>query len=121
MGGLALAGHYLKAMAPQWGRLDAVLPMRSGVSNSDIVRANRGLLVQGKSDFDAIEDYRGNKFFKKALGTGGWPTLRQRLGAQAAALFKHIPGINERLLGSQRPDKGCWRAAGCRWTWTPLR
>ena len=55
MGGLALVGHYLKAMGPQWGKLDTALPVRSRVSNSDIVRAYRGLLVQGKSDFDAIE------------------------------------------------------------------
>ena len=109
VGGLALVGHYLKVMAPQWAQLDAALPVRSGVSNSDIVRAYLGLLVQGKSDFDAIEGYRGDKFFKEALGIGllaSSPTLRQRLDAQAAAMFEHIPGINERLLGSQRPDYG---------------
>ena len=51
--------HYLKALRAQWAKLDAALPMRTGVSNSDIVRAYLGLLVQGKSDFDAIEGYRG--------------------------------------------------------------
>ena len=109
VGGLALVGHYLEAMAPQWAKVDAALPVRSGVSNSDIIRAYLGLLVQGKSDFDAVEGYRGDKFFKSALGIGllaSSPTLRQRLDAQAAALFEHIAGMNERLLGSQRPDYG---------------
>ena len=87
VGGLALVGHYLEAMAPQWAKLDAALPVRSGVSNSDIVRAYLGLRVQGNSDFYAIERYRGDKFFKVALGIGllaSSPTLRQRLDAQAA-------------------------------------
>ena len=49
--GLALVGHYLKAVAPVLSRLDAALPIRAGVSNADICRAYLGLLVQGKSDF----------------------------------------------------------------------
>ena len=64
VGGLALVGRYLEAMAPQWAKLDAALPVQSGGSNSDIVRAYLGLRVQGKSDFYAIEGYRGDKFFK---------------------------------------------------------
>ncbi|MFN3630722.1 MAG: IS1380 family transposase, partial [Casimicrobiaceae bacterium] len=66
--GLALVGHYLKALEPAWRRLDAALPVRAGVSSSDIVRSYLGLLVQGKSDFDAIEGFRGDAFFKQALG-----------------------------------------------------
>ena len=109
VGGLALVGHYLKALTPQWAKLDAALPMRAGVSNSDVLRSYLGLLVQGKSDFDAIEGYRGDKFFKEALGIGllpSSPTLRQRLDAQGAAMFEHMPGMIERLLGGQRPDYG---------------
>ena len=115
VGGLALVGHYLKALAPQWATLDAALPVRGGVSNSDVLRSYLGLLVQGKSDFDAIEGYRGDKFFKEALGIGllpSSPTLRQRLDAQAAAMFEHVPGMIERLLGSQKPDYG---VLACGW------
>ena len=57
-----MVGHYLKALTPQWAKLDGVLPVRCGVSNSDVVRSYLGLLVQGKSDFDAVEGYRGDKF-----------------------------------------------------------
>ncbi len=109
VGGLALVGHYLKALTPQWAKLDGVLPVRGGVSNSDVLRSYLGLLVQGKSDFDAVENYRGDKFFKEALGISllpSSPTLRQRLDAQAGAMFEHVPGMIERLLGSQRPDYG---------------
>ena len=66
--GLALVGHHLKTLAPVLARLDAAQPVRTGVSNSDIVRSYLGLLVQGKSDFDAIENHRGEKFYKHALG-----------------------------------------------------
>ena len=109
VGGLALVGHYLKALGPQWRALDGALPVRSGVSNSDVLRSYVGLLVQGKSDFDAVENYRGDKFFNESLGIGllpSSPTLRQRLDAQAGELFEHVPGMIERLLGSQRPDFG---------------
>jgi hypothetical protein len=109
VGGLALVGHYLKALTAQWARLDAALPVRGGVSNSDVLRSYLGVLVQGKSDFDAIEGFRGDKFFKESLGIGllpSSPTLRQRLDAQAVALFEHVPAMIERLLVSQRPDYG---------------
>jgi hypothetical protein len=79
--GLALVGQYLKAVQPVLGRLDAALPVKGGVANSDIVRSYLGLLVQGKSDFDAIENFRGDTFYKQALGIGllpSSPTLRQR-------------------------------------------
>jgi len=42
VGGLALAGHYLSALAPQWALLHAALPIRAGVSNSDGLRSHLG-------------------------------------------------------------------------------
>lgn len=107
--GLALVGHYLKALEPAWRRLDAALPVRAGVSSSDIVRSYLGLLVQGKSDFDAIEGFRGDAFFKQALGIAllpSSPTLRQRLDARASHMFEHVVPMIEALLASQRPDYG---------------
>lgn len=107
--GLALVGHYLKALRPVLGRLDAALPVKSGVANSDIVRSYLGLLVQGKSDFDAIENFRGDTFYKQALGIAllpSSPTLRQRMDARAAELFDFAAPMSETLLASQRPDYG---------------
>jgi hypothetical protein len=113
--GLALVGHYLKAVKPVLGGLDAALPVKGGVINSDILRSYLGLLVQGKSDFDAIENFRGDAFFKQALGIGllpSSPTLRQRMDARAVDLFDYIAPMTETLLGSQRPDYG---VLACGW------
>ena len=107
--GLALVGHYLLALQPVFGRLDAALPVKSGVANSDIVRSYVGLLVQGKSDFDAIENFRGDTFYKQALGIGllpSSPTLRQRMDARAVEMFDFAAPMIESLLCGQRPDYG---------------
>ena len=61
--GLALVGHLLKTVAPVLQEVDAALPVRTGVATGDIVRSYVGLLVQGKSDFDAIGGLRDDKFF----------------------------------------------------------
>jgi Transposase DDE domain group 1 len=107
--GLALAGHYLKGMAPVFKQIDNALPIRGGVATSDIVRSYLGLLVQGKSDFDAIENFRGDAFFKQALGIEQLPssaTLRQRMDARASDLFGFTSPLIETLLTSARPDYG---------------
>lgn len=62
--GMALVRHYSKSLGPVFAGLDNALHIKSGdVANSNIVRSYMGLLVQGKSDFDAIENYRGDAFF----------------------------------------------------------
>lgn len=107
--GLALVGHHLKTLAPVLADVDAALPVRTGVASSDIVRSYLGLLVQGKSDFDAIENVRGDSFFKQALGIGllpSSPTLRQRMDANTQALSSHVAPMIERLLTRNRPDFG---------------
>ena len=60
-------GHYLKRRAPVFKQIATIWPIKGGVSNSDILRSCVGPLVQGKSDFDAIENFRGDAFFKQAL------------------------------------------------------
>ena len=107
--GLALVGHHLNRLAPVFKQIDAAFPVASGVANSDILRSYLGLLVQGKSDFDAIENFRGEDFFKQALGIKllpSSPTLRQRMDARAAELFDFVPPLIETLLGSASPDYG---------------
>lgn len=107
--GLALVGHHLKTLAPVLAEVDAAMPVRTGVVTSDIVRSYLGLLVQGKSDFDAIENLRGDKFFKHSLGIGllpSSPTLRQRMDAQALAVSGFVPAMIERLLARHAPDYG---------------
>jgi len=52
--GLALVGDHFNCFEPVLKLLDKPPPVRAGVANSDILRGDLGLLVQGKSDFDAI-------------------------------------------------------------------
>ena len=107
--GLALVGHLLKAVSPTLAEVDAACPVRSGVATSDIVRSYLGLLVQGKSDFDAIENLRGDKFFKQALGIGllpSSPTLRQRMDTHAPGLAAQVMPMIERLLAGHAPSYG---------------
>ena len=113
--GLSLVGHHLSRLAPVLGRIDAALPVRTGVATSDIVRAYVGLLVQGKSDFDAIENYRGDTFYKQSLGISllaSSATLRQRMDAAAAPLLEHAPALIETLLAQARPEFG---TLACGW------
>ena len=107
--GLALVGQHLQRLGPVFKRIDAALPVRTGVASSDIVRSYLGLLAQGKSDFDAIENFRGDTFFKQSLGIGLLPssaTLRQRMDSGAVQLVEHVPALIETLLGAVRPDLG---------------
>lgn len=107
--GLALVGHHMQRLVPVFEQIDQTMPVRTGVANSDIVRSYVGLLVQGKSDFDAIENFRGDAFFKQALGIKllpSSPTLRQRMDARASDLFDFMPPLIETLLTSARPDYG---------------
>ncbi len=63
--------------------------------------------MQGKSDFVVIENYRGDRFFKRALGIRllpSSPKLRQRLIGRTLVLFEHVPGIVEALLRGQWPS-----------------
>jgi hypothetical protein len=82
--GLALAGAILqgtqirkRACAVRLGDRK-----RPEVSHADVVTAMIGLLCLGKPDFEAIEAFREDEFFRRALGLKKVPsegTLRQRL------------------------------------------
>ena len=101
--GLAFIGKYLKSIKIN-SLIDSAFPVRSGVANSDILKSYLGLLCLGKNDFDAIENFRGNPFFIRALGlvnVPSSPTLRQRLDANAPDGFDLVPQMNQKLLASR--------------------
>ena len=101
--GLAFIGKYLKRVNVN-ALIDPKFPVRSGVANSEILKSYLALLCLGKSDFDAIEGFRDNAFFKRALGLGtvpSSPTLRQRMDTHAASWFELAPQMNQLLLGSR--------------------
>jgi len=113
--GLALVGQLLESLRGQFKRIDAAMPVRTGMTTGEVLRSYVGLLAQGKNDFDAIESYRGDSFYKTALcvrQVPSSPTLRQRLDARASELFEFVPDMIEALLSSQRPDYG---VLACGW------
>ena len=59
--------------------------------------------MQGKNDFDAIEAFRGDGFFARALDLGKVPscsTLRQRMDTHAASWFELAGQFNLALLSA---------------------
>lgn len=99
--GLALVGQYFKRMNIE-ARVDRKFAVgNGGITNSNILKSYLGLLVQGKNDFDAIEGFRGDAFFKRSLGiqtVPSSPTLRQRIDSHAPSWFELAEEFNTALL-----------------------
>jgi uncharacterized SAM-binding protein YcdF (DUF218 family) len=53
--------------------IDPRVPVSQGIRTSDIVKSAVGLLSLGKSNFEAIEPFRHDRFFKEALGLSKTP------------------------------------------------
>lgn len=88
--GLALIGQCLRHYTDLKRRADIVAPMRHGIGSGDVVASYIGLLCQGKTDYEAIENFRDNRFFLEALGINDVPsegTLRQRFDDCATLLL----------------------------------
>ena len=98
--GLALIGQCCQA-AQVGAVIDPRLPVSQGMRTSDVVKSMVGLLSLGKSDFEAIEPFRSDRFFKEALGLSKVPGsvwIRQRLDAKAAELRELTDELSVRLL-----------------------
>ncbi|MDF9392785.1 MULTISPECIES: IS1380 family transposase [Methylococcus] len=98
--GLALIGQCCQAAQVETV-IDPKLPVSQGMRTSDVVKAMVGLLTLGKSDFEAIEPFRRDSFFKEALGLSKVPGsvwTRQRLDAKAAQLREWTDELSLRLL-----------------------
>jgi hypothetical protein len=102
--GLALVGQYMKRLGIG-ARVDHKFPLGvGGIANSDILKPYLSLLVQGKNDFDEIEEFRVDDFFTRSLDVGVVPsssTLRQRMDTHAASWFELAGKFNEALLSAK--------------------
>lgn len=88
--GMALIGQCLRRYTDLKRRTDIMAPMRHGIGSGDVVASYVGLLCQGKTDYEAIENFRDNRFFREALGINDVPsegTLRQRFDDCAKLLL----------------------------------
>jgi hypothetical protein len=98
--GLALIGQCCEA-AQLAVVIDPRVPVFQGMRTSDIVKCAVGLLSLGKSDFEAIEPFRHDRFFKEALGLSKIPGsvwMRQRLDAKAGAIRELADELSLRLI-----------------------
>ena len=97
--GLALVGRALghTRLAQDLG----AIALRHGIAHADCVTSYVGLLATGKSDFDAIENKREDRFFKTALGLDtvpSAPSLRQRFDAHAEAMIPLVDKASPAFL-----------------------
>ena len=98
--GLALIGQCCEAAQVDIV-IDPRLPVSQGMKTSDMVKAMTGLLSLGKSDFEAVEPFRTDRFFKEALGLSKVPSsawMRQRLDAKAEDIRDLSDELSVRLL-----------------------
>ncbi len=81
--------------------IDPKIPVSQGMRTSDIVKSVVGLLSLGKSDLEAIEAFRGDRFFKEALELSKVPGavwMRQRLGSKAGEIHELTDELTLRML-----------------------
>ena len=99
-GGLALVGQCLEIINIE-AVIDGQVPVKQGIKTSEIIKSAVGLLSIGKSDFEAIEAFREDRFFKRALDIHKVPSsvwLRQRLDRAGNTLIEPIDEMSIRLL-----------------------
>lgn len=87
--GLALVGLALNRFT-DLRKQARTIPKRHGIPNIELIRTFTGLLCLGKSDFEAVEQARGDRFFQASLGIKQMPSsarLRQRFDEDAPALI----------------------------------
>src|SRR3972149_7142703 len=84
--GLGLVGALLQdtKLRQRIDAIDVEGYLRPEVKHGDVVAAAIGLLCLGKSDFNDIEAFRDDEFFRRSLGlrpSSPGPTPRRRPGA----------------------------------------
>ncbi|MBM4310903.1 MAG: IS1380 family transposase [Deltaproteobacteria bacterium] len=108
--GLALIGSLLSktALKKQINTVRIAGRPRPEISHFDTVLSMISLLCLAKPDFDAVEPFRQDEFFKRSLGIKAVPssaTMRQRLDdlAQVEDCFRIIAEQNRWLLNQHTP------------------
>lgn len=98
--GLALVGQCLDIINVE-AVVDGRIPVSQGIKTSEVVKSAVGLLSIGKSDFEAIEPFREDRFFKQALTIRKVPGsvwLRQRLDRVGSGLREPLDEMSMRLI-----------------------
>lgn len=103
--GLVFIGNQLqnKAFEREIKKLSALKNSSGLITDIDIIKSLIGLITLGKTEYDAIEEYRNDDYFKTALGlkrVASSPTLRQRINRLGTMPELHsiIKEFNKMLL-----------------------
>ncbi len=99
--GVSLIGLTLNCFTSIPATLAEVAPTNDQISHADVIRSYCGLLAQAKSDFVAIEQFRGDDFFRESLGNKQVPsegTMRQRMDEHAGAFLPVLSWASIELL-----------------------
>ena len=87
--GMALIGAAITKHTSLAQVVDAALPKRHGTPSSDWVKLYIGLLAQGKNDFEAINNIRGDDFFHQAFD------LKKGVPTEASVRTRFEEEVNE--------------------------
>lgn len=118
--GLALIGAILQP-SPLRKRLNEIRlgeRKRPELPHGDVLVAMIGLLCLGKGDYAAIEAYRQEEFFRRALGLTKLPseeTLRQRLDQVGTTAIATLEEESARMVARHAPA-----LTPCHGDWIPL-
>ena len=108
--GLAYIGKQLdnKEFFHSINRVARIKQSTPFISDFDCIKTMIGLIAIGKPDFDAVEEYRNDKFFKKSLklkNVPSSPTLRQRIEEFSDVEWEIIRSFNIRILSEVIEDE----------------
>ena len=101
--GLLLIGPYLKnkEFRQEILSVSRVIKLSGVISDVDIICCWIALLALGKTEYDAIEEYRKDKFFKRTIGVKKVPstsTLRQRIENLSEEITAILRAFNTAII-----------------------
>ncbi|MGH8677346.1 MAG: IS1380 family transposase [Burkholderiales bacterium] len=99
--GLVAVAKLLRHHAQLPQVLDPKFPVPGGFADSAVAMSYVALLCQGVTEFDAIENMRGDATFAQALGMSSLPsapTVRQRIEQRGQDWLESLFDANSRLL-----------------------
>lgn len=105
--GLALIGQAIKRHTHLSRNVDKQVPLRHGISHSDVLKSYLGLLCVGKNDFEAINSIDSDYFYQSALDIDEIPseaTLRQRLDRHAKDFLPIVKKASWDFLQKIKPE-----------------
>ncbi len=104
--GLSLIGQAIKNYTTLSHDVDALISLRHGIKQSNVVKSYLGLLSTGKNDFEAINTIESDFYFMSAMDIQEIPseaTLRQRMDKHAVVCLPVVEKASVDFLSNIQP------------------